>query len=243
MEQEKVRLPQCAECSVKHKICVYEEGQAPESCPTINFKDVVDQSIGEYREPEIKEFALQASIQEGECYANRDRQHPYTIFPVKTRIQETIEFANKMGFKRLGIAFCDGVRNEAKILSGILRNQGFEVVSVCCKVGGTPKEMLGIGEAQKIGIGGFESMCSPIAQALILSEVKTNFNIVFGLCVGHDSLFTRYSDALCTTLVAKDRVTGHNPIAALYQHWSYYSKLKKEQFKNGGAVTCTVHND
>ena len=35
-------------------------------------------------------------------------------------------------------------------------------------------------------------------------------------CVGHDSLFYRYSDAYVTTLVTKDRVTGNNPAAALY---------------------------
>ncbi|WP_297234869.1 DUF1847 domain-containing protein [uncultured Flavonifractor sp.] len=45
-------------------------------------------------------------------------------------------------------------------------------------------------------------------------------------CVGHDSLFYKYSDALVTTLVAKDRVLGHNPAAALYNAESYYkSKL------------------
>ncbi|RLB06164.1 MAG: hypothetical protein DRG83_00975 [Deltaproteobacteria bacterium] len=56
-------------------------------------------------------------------------------FPVKTRIQETIEFANKLGFKRLGVAFCRGLRNEAKILSEILGEQGFEVASVICMHG------------------------------------------------------------------------------------------------------------
>ena len=243
MEQEKVRLPQCAECSVKHKICLKEEGQGPQSCPTVNFRDVVDQSVLEYQKPKIKEFAPQASIQEGECYTNRDRQLPYVRYPVKPRIQETIEFANKMGFKRLGLAFCSGVQNEAGILSEVLGNQGLEVVSVSCKVGRTSKEILGIRDDQKVRIGKFEAMCSPIAQAQILNKAKTDFNIMFGLCVGHDSLFMRYSDALCTTLVVKDRVTGHNPIVALYQHWSYYGRLKKEQFGKGGAVTCTVHND
>lgn len=47
-------------------------------------------------------------------------------------------------------------------------------------------------------------------------------NIVMGLCVGHDSLFYKYSEALTTTLVVKDRVTGHNPVAALYTSHSYY---------------------
>ena len=64
-------------------------------------------------------------------------------------------------------------------------------------------------------------------QAKILNKEKTDMNIVMGLCVGHDSLFYKYSEALVTTLVAKDRVMGHNPAAALYTSESYYSKLKE----------------
>lgn len=46
-------------------------------------------------------------------------------------------------------------------------------------------------------------------------------------CVGHDSLFYKYSEALTTTAVTKDRVLGHNPVAALYTADGYYSKLMK----------------
>ena len=44
------------------------------------------------------------------------------------------------------------------------------------------------------------------------------------LCRSRQPVY-KYSDALCTTLVTKDRVLGHNPAAALYQINSYYSKL------------------
>jgi len=40
--------------------------------------------------------------------------------------------------------------------------------------------------------------------------------------VGHDSMFYKYSDALVTTLVAKDRVTGHSPAAAIYCAEGYF---------------------
>lgn len=56
----------------------------------------------------------------------------------------------------------------------------------------------------------------------MLNAKHTDMNIVMGLCVGHDSLFYKYSEALTTTLVVKDRVTGHNPVAALYTSQSYY---------------------
>jgi len=236
MENRLDKLPQCALCNIKDKICSREDGHGPDACPTINFEGVIKESLSEYQSPAIREFARYATIQEGECYANRGLHDPYVLHPVKTRLQETIEFANKMGFRRLGIAFCGGLREEARILAEVLKEQKFEVASVICMVGRTPKEFLGIQENQKVHVGKFEPMCSPITQAKILNAVKTEFNIVFGLCVGHDSLFMRYSEALCTVLVTKDRVTGHNPLAALNLHKSYYRRLKKEEFKEGGAV-------
>ena len=71
-------------------------------------------------------------------------------------------------------------------------------------------------------------MCNPIMQAKIMNREKTDFNVIVGLCVGHDSLFYKYADALCTTLVTKDRVMGHNPVAALYQAKAYYKRLSNE---------------
>jgi uncharacterized metal-binding protein len=54
-------------------------------------------------------------------------------------------------------------------------------------------------------------------------------NIIVGLCVGHDMLFAKYSSAPVTTLVVKDRVTGHNPAAVLYGQNFYYKRLQKEK--------------
>ena len=71
-------------------------------------------------------------------------------------------------------------------------------------------------------------MCNPILQAKLLNEAGTDLNVVMGLCVGHDSLFYKYSDALVTTLVTKDRVLGHNPVAALYQANAYYKRLLQD---------------
>ncbi|MBQ1281466.1 MAG: DUF1847 domain-containing protein, partial [Oscillospiraceae bacterium] len=69
---------------------------------------------------------------------------------------------------------------------------------------------------------GGNAMCNPIAQAQLMNEQKTEFNIALGLCVGHDSLFFRYSDAPVTVLATKDKVLGHNPVAALYLADGYY---------------------
>ena len=69
-------------------------------------------------------------------------------------------------------------------------------------------------------------MCNPILQAELLNDAKTDLNIIMGLCVGHDSLFIKYSNALVTSGVTKDRVLGHNPAAALYTADTYYQKLE-----------------
>jgi uncharacterized metal-binding protein len=102
------------------------------------------------------------------------------------------------------------------------------VYSVCCKVGSIPKEEIGLSDADKVHPGSFEALCNPVAQATLLNEAGTGLNIVVGLCVGHDSLFFRNSQAPVTVLVAKDRVTGHNPAAALYTSHSYYRRLRGE---------------
>ena len=62
---------------------------------------------------------------------------------------------------------------------------------------------------------------------VVVNNEKTDLNVIIGLCVGHDSLFYKYSDALCTTLVTKDKVLAHNPVGALYQTNTYYKKLMK----------------
>jgi uncharacterized metal-binding protein len=217
-------VPACAKCPVENKICLVEGGKGPKSCPTKKYGKTIERTMREYDKSQVREFARMASIQEAECYIDRHIQ-PYVLHPVKPRVQEVCEFAKKMGYRKIGVAFCAGLPSEAETLTRILEAQGFEVVSVVCKVGGTPKEAIGIRQEEKIWIGQFESMCSPIVQATILNEEKTDFNILVGLCVGHDSLFFKYSDALTTVLVAKDRVLGHNPVAALYTSGTYYARM------------------
>ncbi len=135
------------------------------------------------------------------------------------RVRETIEFASRMGFHKIGIATCVGLIRETRILTDILRSNGFEVYGIACKAGAVPKTEMGIEKkCCEIGV----NSCNPILQAELLNKEKTEMNIVMGLCVGHDSLFYKYSDAIVTTLVTKDRVTGHNPAAALYTANSYY---------------------
>jgi len=202
------------------------KGSGHKGCPTLTHKDLLAQANREYENPKTGLFARQASIQESSCYANR-HERPYVMQPTKSRIAEICEFANRMSYKRLGLVFCVGLSSEASIVENILKKNGFDVVSVCCKAGRTSKDLIGIEDQDKIFQGTDEAMCNPVFQAMAVNEEKTDFNILLGLCVGHDSLFFRYAEAYTTVLAVKDRVTGHNPLAAVYLHNSYYKKLQK----------------
>ena len=217
----------CATCGqdVFDKICLSENGKGGKGCPTLTRKRVLQEANEEYAFPDVKEFARQASIQEAEGYANRD-QEPYVMQPTKTRIVEICEFADKMGYTRLGLAFCIGLAKEAGMVEEILKARGFSVVSLICKAGRTSKTVIDIKEEEKIFRNMDEPMCNPIFQAKLFNHEKTDFNVLLGLCVGHDSLFFKYAEAPTTVLAVKDRVTGHNPLAAVYLSHSYYKKLE-----------------
>lgn len=108
----------------------------------------------------------------------------------------------------------------------ILEKKGFEVVSVRCNAGAVPKEQIGIKPDAKIrGPGYWETMCNPILQAEVVNEEKVDLAVMLGLCIGHDTLFMQYCRRPMTVIAVKDRVTGHNPLAALYLSGSYYARL------------------
>ncbi len=198
--------------------------KGPENCPTKIEADVIEKAMDKYRAPQFAEFARVASVVEGEAYT-RVPWAPKVASPLTTRLEEIINFARKMGYKKLGVAFCLGLMNEARILIPILENKGFEIVSVCCKVGGIAKEEIGVKDEEKIRPGAYEPMCNPISQAGIMNKEKTEFNILVGLCVGHDALFLKHAEALTTVFIVKDRLLGHNPVVALYQSSMYYRRL------------------
>jgi uncharacterized metal-binding protein len=228
MDRCLAEMSNCAGCPFKNadRFCMNLEGKHPETCPTRNQPDTFAQANREYAKPEISAFAHAASVQEGEGYAERERGYAH-VKPLKPRILEIAEFAQRMNYRRLGLIFCAGLAREGKLVADFLHSRGFEIVSAICKVGQVPKETIGIADDQKIAIGRHESMCNPISQAMLMNAAKTEFNILLGLCVGHDSMVFKYSDAFCTVLAAKDRVFGHNPLAAVYTLDSYYRYLKQ----------------
>ncbi len=223
----KSNYPECGKCPYKKcdRLCMNPNGKAPENCPSKRYTATVQRAVDEMNRYENLTFTKNAAIQEGEGYGNKRLGYAH-VKPIKPRIQETIEFIRKMDFHRVGLVFCIGMVKEAKAVDKLLNHSGFDVVSVCCKLGSRLKSEIGLEEDQKIQPGSFESMCNPVAQAFVLNEAESEFNIIMGLCVGHDSLFLKYAEAPCTVLAAKDRLLGHNPLAAIYTLDSYYRSLK-----------------
>lgn len=179
-------------------------------CPSKS-NEIQDKAMALYEDNENKIIAYNAALVEAEGYCKQ------------TRLEETINFIKKCGYKKIGIAFCVGLQNEARIVQRILCHHGFEVYSVLCKNGSIPKSYIGITEKETIRNCKDEVMCNPIGQALLLNDAKTEFNIILGLCVGHDTLAIKYMDAPVTVFAVKDRVTGHNPLAAVYLSDGYYN--------------------
>jgi uncharacterized metal-binding protein len=198
----------------------------PGNCPAVGFAGVVEESVGVLKgESEDARMAFVAARVEGLCYQPIPGSD--AVNARWTRVEDTIAFAKLMGYQKIGIATCIGLLDESERLVAILKAQGFTPLSVCCKAGSIDKNELGLKEEDKVRPGTFEPACNPIAQARICNDLQTDMNIIVGLCVGHDMLFNKHSNAPVTTLVVKDRVTGHNPAAVLYGQNFYYKRLQK----------------
>jgi uncharacterized metal-binding protein len=198
----------------------------PGYCPSRKHLAVIKKSFGRYKgSGEDARIAQVATQVEGLCY---ERAGDGALVARWNRVEDTIAFAKLMGYKRIGIATCIGLLEETNRLSLILEAQGLKPLSVCCKSGSIDKSETGLVEDDKVRPGTFEPACNPVAQARLLNGAKTDMNIIMGLCVGHDMLFSRHSKAPVTTLVVKDRVTGHNPVSVLYGQNFYHKRLQTQ---------------
>ncbi|MBE0533933.1 MAG: DUF1847 domain-containing protein [Rhodospirillales bacterium] len=206
--------PGCAYCPPEIRVCRQGDDQhGPGWCPSKVDDPGIAEGFAKYQDPFLTKVAVESARVEAEGYCEW------------TRVEEVCAFAKRMGFNKIGIAFCVGVFDLAGILTRVLESHGFAVASVCCKTGSIAKEEIGLQDHEKVRPGNFEAMCNPITQAELLNRAGTDFNVVVGLCVGHDSLFFKHSEALTTTLVAKDRALGHNPAAALLMADGYFRRI------------------
>lgn len=208
--------PTCSEC---HQLnCYRHDRQWPDFCPTTRIEAAERQEL----------VALYTGTGSDAVIARAAAEIEGLWYRKINRVEETIAFARRIGVRKIGIATCFGLIEETRVLVKVLRLAGFETVAALCKVGSIDKTEIGIDDALKVRPGSDEALCNPILQARLLNREKTDLNLIMGLCVGHDILFTRHSAAPVSTLVVKDRLLGHNPVAALYTVRSYGSRLLDE---------------
>ncbi len=218
MEKEKVLCSYC-----RRKRCFFGETQnVPENCPTKIRSDLLERAKQTLREPENKEMA-QAVAKTWKDYGKL------------TRVEETVLYAKLRGFKKLGIAFCVGLSEEAEKMTNVLLNEGFEVTAVCCMCAALCSDDVDLPDEDKVIPGYRQPMCNPIGQAAILDDEGCDLIILIGLCVGDDTLFIKHAKAPVTVLAVKDRVLAHNPLGALYTSRHIYTRIKTKPPKKENA--------
>lgn len=215
--------PTCYYCNSLNYCTVGRASKMLDNCPMKVSPEVEKEAKRLYKEDDyVKESTGVASTVEAQGYIH---------WP---RLKDTIEYAKGMGYNKLGIAFCVGLREEAKQIAEILEKYGFHVCGVCCKTGAVKKTDVGVPKEytmfSKTGYTIGWITCNPAAQALLLNKAKTDMNIIVGLCVGHDITFMHLSNAPTTTLIAKDRSMPHNPAGVLFTHYGqeFFRKDLKE---------------
>ncbi len=189
----------CVDCAVT--ACRYGRDNYPDFCLTkaLSPEDKAAALAEYHKDEEIARCSVCSTAVEGEFYGEM------------ARVEETMEFARRIGAKKIGLAYCEEMAWEAELYTKILRLNGFDAVPVSCRVG-----QLDQGEALD-GQPNGRVMCNPIGQALVLNREESDFNILMGLCVGSDTLFIRNAAAVTTVMINKDRLTANNPVATLYR--------------------------
>lgn len=227
MTEQPIETTKCATCRVI-ACCTDDPSLGPAFCVMRAHKKENDEALKLYTEdPETRKMVIASDLTQ----MKGDLKW--------TRVEDLIDFARRMGYKKLGLAFCSAMLYEAYILTNILEKKGFDVKSVSCKSGAISKVSVGVPESEieptitkrnlgtsKIKLAKVEPSCNPVGQALVLNAENTDLNVIVGLCIGHDTLFIKHSKAPVTLLLAKDRRLFHNPAAALYGTNSiYFGKL------------------
>jgi uncharacterized metal-binding protein len=160
----------CPVCGVQACRSTPDEKTQPSFCPMRTEAEQLAAVERAYVEDaELRRWACESARTESSGYCRR------------TRIEEVMDFARRIGATRLGIAHCIGLISETRIAREIFLRNGFEVEAICCKVGSIAKEKVGVKDEEKIHPGQFEALCNPVAQAELLARVGTHLNILIGL--------------------------------------------------------------
>lgn len=126
-----------------------------------------------------------------------------------SRLDEIIEFIRLMQYQRVGLAYCYGMEREASLVRDLLKKAGILLQTISCTVGAVLQDA--VNEKSCI----HKVSCNPLGQASQLNAEEVDFVIIMGICLGHDILLQKNLKADFTTLIVKDRVHKHNPLASI----------------------------
>ncbi|SHJ57852.1 Uncharacterized metal-binding protein [Desulfatibacillum alkenivorans DSM 16219] len=210
----------CSYCGRK-RCFLGDLSQAPEFCPSLHREEQIAHSKEELAKEDNKATSQNVA-------------KTWKDYGKLTRVEETALFARLQGYKKLGVAFCVGLSEEAEKFANYLLNEGFEIATVCCMCGALSSDEVDLPEEDKIFPGHRQPLCNPIGQAEILDHEGVDLSILLGLCVGDDTLFIKHSKAPVTVLAVKDRVLAHNPLAALYTSKHIYTRINTRKPKLKG---------
>lgn len=174
-------------------------------------------SAPQWADPEVRRM-LEASL---DVSSERER--------TLCRLSELIYFFLEMEYRSVGVAYCVDLQEPAEILVRVLR-RFFVVHPVCCKIGGAVVSDPTAGPPGRTPQR--QVACNPQGQAEVLNRLEVDVNVLVGLCIGTDCVFTRFSDAPVTTLFVKDKSLANNPIGAVYS--DYYLKEATKAVCAGG---------
>jgi len=125
------------------------------------------------------------------------------------RLEEVIEYSLDRGYTHIGIAYCWSMEKDVAMIADLIRKRGLRVSAVSCTTGGLAQDQMNEQSSiHKVG-------CNPLGQAEQLNAEKVDLVAAVGLCLGHDMLLQKQVEAPCTTLVVKDRTSGHAPLVAI----------------------------
>ncbi len=189
----------CIDCSLNG--CRKPDGKHPKFCLANDFELESEAWLTErLADAENRRIIESAAASAGKASDNK-----------LSRLEESIEFAKGLKVKKIGIAACACLAAEARAAAKVYRAHGFEVIGTICKIGTITHADLDL----HVGRKPQSVLCNPIYQAKVLNDEKTDLNVIIGLCIGHDSLFMKYSEALCTVLTIKDFKFDHYSARAL----------------------------
>ena len=221
-KEKKKLVASCARCKVQKCIFPNRKEPRPKFCPIVLHKEESEKANKILFSEEAvgtEDYMLNIAA---EYVIHQAFDDDYG--PTLTWLEEIMEYARFMKWKKIGIGCCVALVEEARETDRILRENGFEVVSVMCMASGGKRHDMGFGWQCKFVQA--LPFCNPVMQALVLNKNETDFNLQVGLCVGHDLLFRKYCKSPVIVWLIKDRVLANNPAAALYTaNLFYFNRL------------------